>query len=58
MTEELKAPVPSTVDEQEEVAPAFTLVGEQLADTEVMVTGVVMAMLWRLTGWGPGWRLR
>ena len=45
MTAELKAPAPSTVDEQEEVAPTFTLVGEQLAETEAMVAGVVMAMV-------------
>ena len=45
VTEELKAPVPSTVDEQEEVAPTLMLAGEQLAETEVTVTGVVMAIV-------------
>ena len=37
--------MPRTVDEQEDVAPTFTLVGEQFAETEVMVTGVVMEMM-------------
>jgi hypothetical protein len=38
-------PVPTTEAEQEEVAPVFTLFGEQLAETEVMVTGVLIAMV-------------
>ena len=41
VTAELKAPVPSTVDEQEDVAPAFTLLGEQATDTEVTAAGAV-----------------
>ena len=41
----MKVPVPRTLDEHEDVVPAFTLVGEQLAATEVMVMGVVMAIV-------------
>lgn len=44
VTAELNAPVPRTLDEHEEVAPTLTLVGEQFADTEVIVTGVVIVM--------------
>ena len=45
VTPVLKDPVPRTMDEQEVVVPMFTLVGEQFAETEVMATGVVMAMM-------------
>jgi hypothetical protein len=37
--------VPKTLDEHEEVAPVLMLVGEQLTETEVIVTGVVIAIV-------------
>ena len=37
--------MPRTVVEHKEVAPALTLAGEQFADTEVIVTGVVMPIV-------------
>ena len=42
---ELKAPVPSTVDEQEDVAPTFTLLGEQATATELPSSRLKMAMV-------------
>ncbi len=37
--------MPKTLDEHEEVAPVLMLVGEQLTETEVIVTGVVIAIV-------------
>jgi hypothetical protein len=37
--------VPNTLDEQVDVAPTLRLVGEQLTETEVMLTEVVIAIV-------------
>jgi hypothetical protein len=45
VTAELNAPVPNTLNEHEEIAPTLRLVGEQLTETEVMLTEVVIAIV-------------